>query len=283
MLPNLIIIGAGKAGTTSLHRYIAVHPEVWMPWPEDSPVKEMRYFWRDNWRERRAWYESHFETDRPVRGEATPGYTFYPFQPGVPKRIHELCPDAKLIYIVRDPIDRVLSHLVQRREDYDPTPFKRYLRDYEEPANPVVCPSRYWTQVQQYLPYFDASQMMILDQHDLKVRRRETMREVFRFLDVDDSFDSPEFDHELNGRDTKRGVRRTLLWVYKPVLVPAARALPRRVRDVMRAPANRLMWAPVRAKPVLTPEMRKRLEAHFRPEVEKLREFTGKPFSSWSL
>ena len=283
VLPNLIIIGAAKAGTTSLHSYLGAHPDVLMAAPADSPTKEMRYFWQSDWRERRAWYESHFETDLPVRGEATPAYTAYPFHSGVPERMHELVPDAKLIYLVRDPIDRVLSHWVQRREDADRTPFMRYMRDYEQPDNPIVCPSRYWTQIEQYLPFYDRSQILIVDQHALKTRRRETMREVFRFVGLDETFESPLFDEERNTRSTKHGPRRLALRLWEPVLWPASRAVPRRVRNLIRAPANRLLSGPVRESPVLSPAMRERLAEHLRPEVDQLREFAQKLFSSWSL
>lgn len=283
MLPNLIIIGAAKAATTSLHQYLGAHPDVWMAAPADSPLKEMRYFWQSDWRERRAWYESHFETARLVRGESTPAYSAYPYHPGVPERMHEFVPDAKLIYLVRDPIGRVVSHWVQRREDCDKTPFARYMLDYEQPENPIVCPSRYWTQIQQYLPYYDRSQMLIIDQHDLKERRRETMREVFQFVGVDDMFDSPVFDEEKNTRATKQRPRRIALALWEPVLWPASRAVPRRVRDVIRQPANRVLIGPARDTPALSTEMRERLREHFRPEVESLREFTGRPFASWSV
>ncbi len=283
MLPNLIIIGAPKAGTTSLHLYLGAHPDVWMAEPEGSPLNEMRYFWQSDWRERRAWYESHFETALPVRGEATPAYSAYPHRRDVPERIHELVPDARLIYLVRDPIDRVLSHWVQRRADYDRTPFERYMRDYEQPDNPIVCPSRYWTQIQQYLPFFDRTQMLIVDQHDLKERRRETMREVFRFVGVDETFESPVFHEELNAHNAKQAPRGLALAVWKPILWPASRAVPRRVRELIRAPANRMLIGPPPQSPALSPEMRERLVEHFRPEVEELREFTGKPFASWSV
>jgi hypothetical protein len=283
MLPNVIIIGAAKSGTTSLHGYLNAHPEVHMAVPNGSRVKELRYFWRDDWQERRDWYESHFETDLPVRGEATPAYSAYAYHPGVPARMHALVPEAKLIYMVRDPIERIVSHWVQRREDSDATPFERYVAQHERPENAIVCPSRYWTQIEQYLPYYDPSQILIIDQHDLRTRRRETLREVFEFVGVDPSFDSSEFDVERNARETKHGLRPFALRLWQPVLWPTSRAVPRRVRDLIREPANRILTGPVRQRLVLTGEMRERLAQHLRPEVEALREFTGRPFESWSL
>ena len=283
MLPNLVIIGAAKCGTTSLHRYLGEHPEVYMAVPRDHPLKAMRFFWADDWRERQAWYESHFDVPEPVRGEATPAYTAFAHHPGVPERMHELIPEAKLIYLVRDPIERVLSHWVQRRADLDATPFERYMDEYEAPDNPIVCPSRYWTQVQQYLPFYDPSQILIIDQHELKTQRAEVMRQVFRFVGVDDSFESPEFEVERNTRESKHGLRGTALKLWEPVLWPASRVVPRRVRDIIREPANRILTAPVTERAVLSPQMRERLAGHLRPEAEGLREFTGRSFDTWSI
>ena len=283
MLPNLIIIGAAKCGTTSLHRYLGQHPEVLMAAPEGTDLKSMRFFWDEDWRSRLAWYEAHFDSDLPVRGEATPAYTAYSFHPGVPERMHELIPDAKLIYLVRDPIERILSHWVQRRADEDATPFERYMERYERPDNPIVCPSRYWTQIQQYLPFYDPGQILVVDQHDLRTQRRDTLRRVFRFIGVDESFESPEFDTERNTRADKFGPRGLAARLWEPVIWPVSRAVPKRARDLIRAPARKLLMGPVRDSAVLTPEMRERLRVHLQPETDGLRQFTGQPFASWSL
>src|SRR4051812_36085465 len=99
MLPNLIIIGAARAGTTSLYHYLRSHPEIWM-----SPEKELYFFVEDhNWKRGIEWYERHFPAGTPVRGEASTFYTHFPIRPGVPERIAALLPSAKLIYLVRDP------------------------------------------------------------------------------------------------------------------------------------------------------------------------------------
>jgi hypothetical protein len=282
VLPNLIIIGAAKAGTTSLHHYLGQHPSISMAAPAGAAEKEMRYFWRDDWRERRAWYESHFETGALVRGEATPAYSAHPAHPHVPERMHALVPDAKLVYLVRDPIDRIVSHWVQRRADGDPTPFGAYVAECERPDNPVVCPSRYATQIEQYLRFYDRSQLLVLDQHDLRNRRRETLRQVFRFLDVDASFDSPAFDAERNTRADKVGPRQLTMRLW-PILWPVSRAVPRRIRDSIREPATRLLNQRIEETPTLTIDMRKHLSATLAPEVQALRELTGRPFASWSL
>lgn len=278
MLPNLLIIGAPKAGTTSLHFYLQQHPDVGM-----SEPKELRYFWRDDWGERRAWYESHFNFDTPVRGEATPAYAMSPYRPNVPERAAELIPDAKLIYLVRDPVERTLSHYVQRIHDGDRTSLGEWIRRAHEPANPIVCASLYATQIQAWLKHFDASQLLVLDQHDLKVDRAETMREAFRFLGVDPDVEPRNLEAERNTRADKRrlGPVSSLLW--NRGLWPLSRRVPRALRRPVAGPVKRAFFRPLRDEPQLTSEERARLEALFEPEVVWLRDFTARGFASWSL
>lgn len=284
MLPNLLIIGAAKCGTTSLHAYLDHHPEISMAVPRDTPdVKEMRYFWRPHWRELRGWYESHFDVDTPIRGEATPSYTHFPYLSGVPERIHSVIPEVKLIYLVGDPVRRIASHWVQLHADGDPSPFDQYLQEAERADNRVVCASKYATQVKQYLRFFDRSQLLVVDQHDLRRDRRGTLREVFAFLGVDDSFESKDFDRELNVRADKYRLTRvgTPLWNW--AVGPALRRLPEGARRASAGRARRLLSRRVTASPVIERDARARLERILQPEVDWLREFTGKEFATWSL
>ena len=107
MLPNTFIIGAGKSGTTSLWLYLNRHPDIAL-----SRNKEPAFFVRPNFREDLDWYESLFEPARIV-GEASTVYTAHPVFDGVPERIHSLVPTPKLIYLVRDPVERAISHYVE--------------------------------------------------------------------------------------------------------------------------------------------------------------------------
>ena len=107
-LPNLIIIGGLKCGTTSIHHYLGLHPEIQM-----SKPKELNFFVGElNWDLGLDWYASRFDNRFKVRGESSPHYTNLPRFEGVAERIREHCPDARLLYMVRDPIKRILSHWV---------------------------------------------------------------------------------------------------------------------------------------------------------------------------
>src|SRR4051794_21023487 len=105
LLPNFFIIGAGKAGTTSLHAYLKLNPAIHM-----SKVKEPNFFTAPDPARPHAngqmtdpeQYRAMFVTDKPLRGESSTSYTLHPLRPGVPERIHALVPDARFVYLVRD-------------------------------------------------------------------------------------------------------------------------------------------------------------------------------------
>ena len=105
-LPDFLVIGAQKSGTTSFFHYIAQHPKIF-----DHKAKELHFF-DLHYGRGAAWYRSQFPLLASVKkdslvGEATPYYLCHPH---APKRIHGLVPDVKLIVLLRDPVDRAISH-----------------------------------------------------------------------------------------------------------------------------------------------------------------------------
>ena len=106
-LPTFLVIGAPKAGTTSLHDHLRGHPDVFMP-----TRKEPDFFFRDAaWREGIASYARLFRRAGSVTavGETSTSYSRYPHVPDVPERIALVVPDARLIYLVRHPVERMVS------------------------------------------------------------------------------------------------------------------------------------------------------------------------------
>src|SRR2546421_11902695 len=111
-LPNLLIIGARKGGTTSLHKYLALHPQIFM-----SKQKELSFFdERIRWQLGLEWYKSNFDASYLINGEASPQYARYPRTLGVPEKIKSVLGSPKLIYAIRDPVDRILSDYTQMVE-----------------------------------------------------------------------------------------------------------------------------------------------------------------------
>lgn len=279
----MLVIGAGKSGTTSLQHYLGHHPEVFM-----SDPKEPDFFPRRRWREQLDWYESLFPEPAPIRGEASTSYSAYPVFEDVPERIHELIPDVRLIYLVRDPIDRILAHYSQHRaigkdaRSLDDA-IRGALRDGDQKANPYVCVSSYATQVERYLAIFPAERLLVIDNADLLDDRGEVLRETFRFLGVDDSFSSPAFDEILNPKSDQVRFNRAGARLRETRAAELARRrVPPRVRRTITAPLRRALSEPAE-RPELSPDLRAELEERLAPEVDRLRELTGKPFATWSL
>src|SRR4051812_3543375 len=124
-------------------------------------------------------YEGLFESDRSVRGESSPGYSHHPFRSGVPERIHALVPDARFVYLVGDPVRRIVSQYLQRvAYEGERRSLAEALADAPDPMNRYVAASRYATQVERYLERFPADRMHVIDQDDLRRRREETLAAV---------------------------------------------------------------------------------------------------------
>ena len=157
-LPNLVVIGAQKCGTSGLHYQLGLHPEIWMSRP-----KELNFFIEErNWSRGEDWYRAYFDARAKVRGESSPNYTAYPQHLGVPERMRTLIPEAKLIYVVRDPLERIAAHWVhnfaKRREKGD-------LRATLTHANTsYVMRSQYHMQLQQFLGHYPFEQTLVIEQ-----------------------------------------------------------------------------------------------------------------------
>ena len=277
MLPNLLVIGAAKCGTTSLHEYLDEHPDVSM-----SAEKELDFFVPEKRRSDSVeWYESQFDARAPVRGESSPSYTAHPFYAGAPARIRALIPDVRLVYLVRDPIERTISHWLHRVSTHADMPSFEEALDSEQ-GEWIVGLSRYWLQLEQYLAHFPAEQILVVDSDDLRGRRDETLERIFRFVGVDPGFRSAAFEHEHVpvARPTRRNP------AGRAVLGGMRRALGSERASAVLAHAPAALKAPFRRaveRPVLSAEIRTRLEHELRPEAERLRAHTGQAFAGWSV
>lgn len=276
-LPNLIVIGAMKCATTSLHNYLGVHPQIQMSRP-----KELNFFAEGrNWSRGVSWYASHFSSRTTVNGESSPLYTTYPSHPEAPSLMHSVVPEAKLIYLVRDPIQRMVSHYVHALADgRERRPVEEALTASEE--NPYLERSLYWTQLQRYLAHHPASRILIIQTEVLRARRRDTLRRVFEFLDVDPGFDSWRFLLERHRARHKR--RKNQLGRKLDGSTPL-RWL-RRIPNHLRWPVEDAILYPFSRKirrPTVSEELRCSLRERLADEVESLREFKGEDFREWSF
>jgi len=275
-LPNLIIIGAQKCGTTSLHHYLALHPDVSM-----SKQKELHYFTGQlGWSLGEDWYRSWFDPRKPIRGESSPGYTNFPVFTGVPERMHALVPDGRLIFMVRDPVQRTFSHyrhmVAERKED---RPLAEVLHD---PGEPYTRRSQYHFQLEPYLAYYDLERILIVQQETLLADRAGTLAGIFEWLGVDASFRSPRFLYRRHRTDRKRRRTECGLRIADSKPMRAVTALPDpwrwMIEDVVYWPFSRAV-----PRPVLDSATLETLHDRFRDDTARLRGLTGLPLDGWSV
>jgi len=275
-LPNLVVVGGLKCGTTSLHHYLNLHPEV-----EMSRPKELNFFVAElNWPLGPEWYASHFSGRASVRGESSPHYTNRPRFEGVAERMRSVVADARLVYMVRDPIDRMLSHYLHNLGGgYD----DRTLADaFADPESAYVTRSRYFFQLEPYLEEFGPERIEIVGREELKRDRPATMRRVFAFLGVDPGFSSTQFEREWETGTAKGGGRFRLM--DRAVRLPGLRAVDRnfdRLPEALRWLVERVVHDPgagAAPKPEVPPPLRQQLADLFREDVARLEGVAGRGF-----
>jgi hypothetical protein len=297
-MPTFFVIGAAKCGTTSLHYYLDLHPDISM-----SRVKEPRYFCRQLAdrsepvvRDRSAYLELFDEGTRH-RGESSVRYSDSGASPGIPEAIAREAGDARFVYLVRDPIERIASSAQQELASRFPSMSWRtagaadsgqlemtgLVGEIDDPANPMTGPSRYMTQIRAYLDFFPSESILVVDADDLRSDREQTIARIFEFLGLPQFFDRRRMGVELNREQDKAGFRPLRA---SPATAPAARRilarLPHSTRTRLALWARRLAGTGI-PKPKIERGLRRELEEHLRPEVEELREFTGQSFSGWSI
>jgi hypothetical protein len=276
-LPNLIIIGSAKAGTTSLHSYLGLHPQVSM-----SREKELHFFTAAlNWSRGLDWYQSWFDASAQVRGEASPSYTAYPTHAGVAQRMASIVPDARLIYLVRDPVERLVSNYVQRYADgRESRSLDAALADLE--TSDYVHRSMYHRQISQYLPSYPLERFLILEQKALKYQRQATLKQVFSFLGVDPNFEHPGFFREENQSRDKRCKTAMGLALKRSMVGKITARLPKRWQRSVNEILYRPFSTPV-PQPILSLHLRQKLVEFLRPDTQAFRNLTGMPLSDWSV
>lgn len=264
VLPTFLIIGAMKCGTSALHDWLGQHPEVFLP-----ERKELNYFAVPHvYPDGLAGYERLFApgAPAPARGEASPSYAMSPMYPGVPERIASAIPHARLIYLVRDPVLRVMSNYlhalaggVERR------PVDRAVVEDGRYAQ-VSC---YATQLAAYLEWFEPSQLLVLPMEDLGASGDR----ICAHLAIDPlqlPAGGPARVHETAG---KRRVR--------PWAAGLEQRFPRLAGHSGWQRATRTALDPGAA--VLAPATVELLRERFVPEMEALRPWLPEGHDGWGL
>lgn len=178
-LPDFLVIGAAKSGTTTFYDYLQQHPEVFLP-----AEKEPDFFSRDPVFQRGVdWYKAMFRKALTSQkcGEGSTTYSRWPHTPDVPKRISELLSNPKFIYLIRNPVDRTYSHYCHRMRLNVTMTFEEALK---HDSMFVDC-SLYAAQIDEYLRFFPEESFLFLLFDDLVTDPQSVMRKVEEFLGIE--------------------------------------------------------------------------------------------------
>lgn len=275
MIPSFVVIGTMKGGTTSLYRYLGMHPEVSMTSIKECDYFILRrkenYFKKGKYHKGVDWYHSLYREGAKAYGDISPAYTKrHLFGDDTPRLIHEANPDARLIYLLRDPIKRFLSQYVHAvwRGRIDCS-----VRELpEEISQRYLLTSSYHYQLEPYLRYFSLDQFLFLSSEEMRRDTKSALRRIFEFIGVP-PYDSEDFETQYNTGATKT---RASILEEKVQNNQARRVLRRLLPKRLTAPR------PI-VKPKFTDEERAWLEEQLAPDVARLRALTGMAFSEWSL
>jgi len=281
MLPNFLVLGAAKSGTTALHRYLEAHPDIfvcprkdtnflaWEPGadapadgesiPPEFPVREIEA------------YEALFAgaEGRKAVGEIS---TYYLESPRAPGRIRALLPGARLVAMLRDPVDRAYSGYVMRFRMGRET---RAVADALHPDSHYVRTGRYATFLERFRACFPAEQMHVMAFEEFRSDPQRRFAELLDFLGVDAAVRVDlSTRHNVGGLPRSRLLHRlytnaAIRGAVLPLLPAALRRLGTRLRNRNMAPA-----------PPLPPAVRARLREHYRDEVARLDALLGRDFGA---
>jgi O-antigen/teichoic acid export membrane protein len=261
-LPDFMIIGAKRGGTTSLYNYLVAHPRIAPLFPPAAKIKGIHYF--DSNAERGlGWYRSHFPTrvheelferrngTRRVMGEASPYYLFHPL---AAERASRVVPGSKIIVLLRNPVDRAYSHYLERvRNGVEKLSFEEAIdREAERMAGEeqrIISEHGYSSFAHEHLSYVAQGEYL----EPLRRWLERFPREQFLIMPSDDL-----------SHDPLEGYRRVLGFLGVPDFDPGA--FPR--------------YNFHRAQP-MAPSTRERLREHFAPHNARLAELLQMDLSCW--
>jgi hypothetical protein len=231
--PDFVIIGTQRGGTTSLHAYLGAHPQVLIP------SKKELHFITDRYERGLDWYLGQFPAGLPPAthtGEATPYALFHPL---APQRLRDIAPEAKLIVLLRNPVDRAYSHYLfertrggeplefsdaldaephrlmdeEARLSHDPTYRSAAHRHYSYAARGDYAP-----QLERWFQFFPREQIFIMRSEDLYRRSAETYARVAAFLGIEPETRAPFAAHnQTSGPPLDRRIRARLSQHFAPL------------------------------------------------------------------
>lgn len=310
-LPNFFVVGAAKAGTTSLYYYLKQHPEIYM-----SPIKEPHFFSKDinvnlfrkDYRksvsiDTKSYfskpklkelhsvfiteYEDYVKLFREVKDEKAIGEASgsYLYSKVAAREIYKFNPNSKIIIILRDPIERAYSHYIMDLMSgfTDKADFiKEVINDYNKPqkgwgiSNLYIELGLYYEQVKRYLEVFPKENVKIILYDDYKNQTEKVLKEIFSFLDVDSNF-LPDISKKYNIGAVPKYLKFNKM--VREIYLEIRSFVPQRILNILREIYANVFWE--RNYKTISNEERKILLEFFRDDIEKLSNLIEKDLTIW--
>lgn len=278
LYPNLITIGAMKAGTTLLHSLLGRHREI-----HASPVKEPNFFCRPNRHRLRDGYHALFDPAARYNLESSISYARAPRAPWVPAEIAAVRPDARLIYLVRDPVDRMISQHAEAIDQFrEHRPLRDYLRETRDNPERPLETSLYAYQLDRFLEHFPANQIHVMVYEQLVQDPAQELRRLGGFLDVQGLETLGTGLPVVNSGRTKRGHNALGRFLASRAVgrwLATSPRVPWRLREGVKACGR--IGAPPYKRDALDEETELGLIEQMRPDVRRLEAFLGQPIDAW--
>jgi hypothetical protein len=294
-MPNFLIIGAEKAGTSSLHYYLGQHPQIFM-----CPVKEPRFFFpefyttyckgprkgdRNSAITLQAYKDLFVNVSSEIAiGESSPQYLY---APKAPEKIKYYIPEVKMIVILRNPVERAFSAFCyQVRDGYENLSFEQALQ--EEPNRiryqwrPIWYYQKlgfYHSQLSRYFKLFAKDQIRIYLYEDFDTNSNLIVSDIFKFLEVDYDF-CPTLTRKNVSYIPKSRSIYSLFNKDNPIKSAFKPLLSSKFRKQLKIYLEKFNHEP---KPSLLPETRKKLNMLFRQDILQLQDLIRIDLSRWLI
>lgn len=277
--PNLFIVGAQKSGTTSLHSYLGRHPDVFMSEPKEPGffVPELDgYYSKED-----EWYSDLFKNGQNARyrGEASTHYTKRPVYEGVAERIHNAAPEAHIIYLMREPVSRAISHYWHNLHKFEE--HRSIISAMQE--NPVYKAfGDYAFQLEPYLRVFGSNRVFTLTFETLTSNPLETVNSLLKWLDLSPSDHDitftkenarPEVFEAVRGQGRLQRFRESELWDRASHFVPKP----------LRTLGKKMAVGPAVHSEIDEPEVRARLAPWAKEVVARTSALLAREFPEWEV
>ena len=302
--PNFFIVGFPKCGTTTLYENLRHHPEVFMPWSADEfwINKEPNFFDQDieinrqfSIKSEKAYLELFKSANEKHIGEAS---TFYIYSKEAPKRIYEMNPAAKIIIMLRNPVDMLVSwHFDCYRWGHENIlDFETALEAEEDRKNGLRIPSRcYYPQLLQYksmgeyshhiaryLDQFGRSQVKIILLDDLKNQPLEVFNDLASFLGLEEDFTPDEKNHNPSIKLSAFHQATLVFWEHFGKVKERLPIMPEPFWSLAGKGFNKLFLSfGTIEKSSLNYELRKQLISYFQKDIKQLEQLINRDLSFW--